>query len=127
VRLFSSDDFTGVRKRDSVADVRKTFAKISAVAAMAHRDVAASAAPSSASPSDAQKTRETKPHLELTLARLLELKRAGQLASLGLAPNELELYLSADDFAVALGMPRSEFENLPKWKRDAKKKAAGLF
>lgn len=38
-----------------------------------------------------------------------------------------ELYLRDEDFKGALGCGPAEFEKLPKWKRDAAKKAAGLF
>jgi hypothetical protein len=38
-----------------------------------------------------------------------------------------ELYLSDADFASVFKMARTAFEALPKWKRDAEKKKAGLF
>jgi len=38
-----------------------------------------------------------------------------------------ELYLSDADFANVFKMARTAFEAMPKWKRDAEKKKAGLF
>ena len=39
----------------------------------------------------------------------------------------LEQMLSDDEFVKTLGMSRAEFNALPKWKQNNKKKEAGLF
>ena len=45
----------------------------------------------------------------------------------GVAPHEKEKYLSDDEFCSAFGMKRSDFDALPKWKRQNAKKKVGLF
>ena len=45
----------------------------------------------------------------------------------GVAPHEKEKYLSDDEFCSAFGMKRSDFDALPKWKKQNAKKKAGLF
>jgi hypothetical protein len=42
-------------------------------------------------------------------------------------PTRKELYLSTEDFQSLLGCAPAEFEALPKWKKDDKKKKADLF
>ena len=38
-----------------------------------------------------------------------------------------EIYLSDGEFEQILGFTKEDFYNLPKWKRDGKKKSSGLF
>ncbi|XP_071591019.1 supervillin isoform X19 [Heliangelus exortis] len=45
----------------------------------------------------------------------------------GVDPLRLEIYLSDEDFEVALEMPREEYNALPSWKQVNLKKAKGLF
>ncbi|XP_068142627.1 supervillin isoform X9 [Drosophila tropicalis] len=45
----------------------------------------------------------------------------------GVEPTRLEVYLNAEDFKVALGCSRPEFEQLPIWKQTKLKKERGLF
>jgi len=45
----------------------------------------------------------------------------------GIDPTRREEYLADADFEQVFGMPRSEFQALPKWKRVARKKDVGLF
>ena len=40
----------------------------------------------------------------------------------GVAPHEKEKYLSDDEFCSAFGMKRSDFDALPKWKKQNAKK-----
>ncbi|XP_062129122.1 uncharacterized protein LOC133840938 isoform X4 [Drosophila sulfurigaster albostrigata] len=56
----------------------------------------------------------------------LEVLKARPLPE-GVEPTRLELYLSSDDFQLALGMSREEFEQLPVWKQTKLKKERGLF
>lgn len=45
----------------------------------------------------------------------------------GVDPTRLELYLNEEDFEKALGLTRSEFEQMPVWKQTNLKKENGLF
>ena len=45
----------------------------------------------------------------------------------GVDATKRESYLSDDEFQIAMGCSKAEFENLPKWKRDNKKRQAKLF
>ncbi|XP_030641839.1 villin-1 [Chanos chanos] len=45
----------------------------------------------------------------------------------GVDPTRKEEYLSNDDFALVLGMPRSKFYAMPLWKQQNLKKERGLF
>lgn len=45
----------------------------------------------------------------------------------GVNPTKLELYLSDADFEAALGMPKSEFTQMPLWKQTKVKKERLLF
>ncbi|KAH8365972.1 hypothetical protein KR093_007767 [Drosophila rubida] len=56
----------------------------------------------------------------------LEVLKARPLPE-GVEPTRLELYLSSEDFQLALGMSREEFEQLPVWKQTKLKKERGLF
>ncbi|XP_061394991.1 mucin-2 [Musca vetustissima] len=56
----------------------------------------------------------------------LEVLKARPLPE-GVDPTRLELYLNADDFGKALGLQRSEFEQMPLWKQTNLKKERGLF
>lgn len=38
-----------------------------------------------------------------------------------------QVYLSDAEFSTVVGMSKSEFAALPKWKQQAKKKEVGLF
>ncbi|KYR02262.1 villin headpiece (VHP) domain-containing protein [Tieghemostelium lacteum] len=42
-------------------------------------------------------------------------------------PTKLEAYLTEADFLVALGCTRDEFNKLPKWKQDSKKKEISIY
>ena len=42
-------------------------------------------------------------------------------------PHEKEHHLHEDEFEAALGLDKESFLKLPKWKRDAAKKNAGIF
>jgi len=48
-------------------------------------------------------------------------------ADKSLDATKLETYISDKDFTLVFEMPREEFQKLPKWKQEAKKKAAGMF
>uniref|UniRef100_T1PBM3 Gelsolin repeat protein n=1 Tax=Musca domestica TaxID=7370 RepID=T1PBM3_MUSDO len=56
----------------------------------------------------------------------LEVLKARPLPE-GVDPTRLELYLNTDDFEKALGLQRSEFEQMPLWKQTNLKKERGLF
>ncbi|KAI8039065.1 hypothetical protein M5D96_007780 [Drosophila gunungcola] len=56
----------------------------------------------------------------------LEVLKARPLPE-GVEPTRLEVYLNAEDFQVALGCSRAEFEQLPIWKQTKLKKERGLF
>ncbi|KAM7355014.1 supervillin isoform 3-T3 [Cochliomyia hominivorax] len=45
----------------------------------------------------------------------------------GVDPTRLELYLNNEDFEKALGIKRTEFEQMPLWKQTNLKKEKGLF
>uniref|UniRef100_A0A1A9WC79 HP domain-containing protein n=1 Tax=Glossina brevipalpis TaxID=37001 RepID=A0A1A9WC79_9MUSC len=45
----------------------------------------------------------------------------------GVDPTRLEVYLNDDDFQNALGLSRTEFEQMPVWKQTSLKKERGLF
>ncbi|XP_046807049.1 uncharacterized protein LOC111675850 isoform X4 [Lucilia cuprina] len=45
----------------------------------------------------------------------------------GVDPTRLELYLNDEDFVKALGITRTEFEQMPLWKQTNLKKEKGLF
>jgi len=45
----------------------------------------------------------------------------------GVDPSRLENHLEEKDFQKAFGCTRDEFLNMPKWKREAKKKDSKLF
>ncbi|OCT75442.1 hypothetical protein XELAEV_18030622mg [Xenopus laevis] len=45
----------------------------------------------------------------------------------GVDPTKKEMYLSDAEFAAILGMPKSQFSQLPKWKQQNLKKQHGLF
>jgi len=45
----------------------------------------------------------------------------------GVDPSRKEEYLDADTFKATFGMDSAAFKAMPKWKRDAAKKKAGLF
>ncbi|XP_010186469.1 PREDICTED: supervillin-like [Mesitornis unicolor] len=45
----------------------------------------------------------------------------------GVDPLKLEIYLSDEDFEVALEITRDEYNALPSWKQVNLKKAKGLF
>ena len=45
----------------------------------------------------------------------------------GVDPIRLELYLNDEDFEIALGITRTEFEQMPLWKQTNLKKEKGLF
>ncbi|XP_069770584.1 supervillin a isoform X2 [Narcine bancroftii] len=45
----------------------------------------------------------------------------------GVDPLKLEIYLTDEDFQIALEMTREEFSDLPSWKQVKLKKAKGLF
>jgi len=53
--------------------------------------------------------------------------RAGKELPTNVDTNRKEIYLSDDDFATHLKMGRSDFERLPKWKKDKIKKELGIF
>jgi len=55
-----------------------------------------------------------------------ELKAGKDLPS-NIDSNRKEIYLNDSDFATHLKMGRSEFEKLPKWKKDKIKKELGIF
>ncbi|XP_017108286.2 supervillin isoform X11 [Drosophila bipectinata] len=56
----------------------------------------------------------------------LEVLKARPLPE-GVEPTRLEVYLNSDDFKLALGCSRAEFEQLPIWKQTKLKKERGLF
>ncbi|XP_073836456.1 supervillin isoform X10 [Musca autumnalis] len=56
----------------------------------------------------------------------LEVLKARPLPE-GVDPTRLELYLNVGDFEKALGLQRSEFEQMPLWKQTNLKKERGLF
>ena len=56
---------------------------------------------------------------------LLELQTNKNLP--GVAPHEREQYLNDEDFVLAFGMEREQFERLPPWKQKNMKQAANLF
>ncbi len=41
--------------------------------------------------------------------------------------DKLEDYLSTDEFIKVLGVTKKEFDAMPAWKQNAKKREAGLF
>merc|ERR1712166_57238 len=45
----------------------------------------------------------------------------------GIDPANREMYLSDAEFKATMGMPKADFEKLPKWKKDAEKKKHNLF
>lgn len=45
----------------------------------------------------------------------------------GVAPNAKEYYLSDEEFASVIAMPKAEWDAMKQWKRDRKKKEVGLF
>ena len=45
----------------------------------------------------------------------------------GIDPTMKESYISDAEFSKVFSVSRKEFENLSKWRRDAKKKEVGLF
>ena len=53
--------------------------------------------------------------------------RSGADFPQGVDGNARERYLSDEDFQETFGMNKAAFAALPKWKRDAKKKAHHLF
>lgn len=69
------------------------------------------------------------PPLVLSLSRLLELKRSGKLATVGIRElDKLERHLSDGEFTENFGgLDREGFYALPRWKRDKLKKDVGLF
>ncbi|KAA0152742.1 hypothetical protein FNF29_03631 [Cafeteria roenbergensis] len=60
-----------------------------------------------------------------SLEELKECKERTEAMDIDLAKKEL--YLSDSDFTEVFGMSKDEFSALAKWKRDGKKKQAGLF
>lgn len=56
----------------------------------------------------------------------LEVLKARPLPE-GIEPTRLELYLNTNEFQQALGVSRSEFDQLPVWKQTKLKKERGLF
>lgn len=60
---------------------------------------------------------------------LIVFPKAGMVPSFpeGVDPTRREAYLDEDAFEKIIGMPRAEFQALPKWKQVVKKKEAGLF
>ena len=61
----------------------------------------------------------------LTLVQLKEQRASGVLDRAQM--EQLEQMLSDDEFVKTLGVSRVEFNALPKWKQNNKKKEAGLF
>mmetsp|Transcript_16924 Transcript_16924/g.36920 ORF Transcript_16924/g.36920 Transcript_16924/m.36920 type:complete len:128 (-) Transcript_16924:144-527(-) len=72
--------------------------------------------------SDADLLQEDDPHGTYYSIQELQDKSIPNLDS-----NHLEQYLRAQDFKQAMGMSKSEFEHLPKWKQTKAKKDAKLF
>ena len=46
---------------------------------------------------------------------------------LGVAATKKEYYLSDEEFAQYIGMPKAEWDALKQWKKDRKKQDIGLF
>ncbi len=62
----------------------------------------------------------------IPIAKLQNLK-SGDADAVGLDLVNKEVHLSDSDFQSLLGMSREEFNAMPKWKKDSKKKAAKIF
>jgi hypothetical protein len=45
----------------------------------------------------------------------------------GVAPTKKEYYLTDEEFATVIGIPKAEWDAYKQHKRDAKKKTVGLF
>lgn len=45
----------------------------------------------------------------------------------GVAATKKEYYLSDEEFAQYIGMPKAEWDALKQWKKDRKKQEIGLF
>jgi hypothetical protein len=74
-------------------------------------------------------------NLELVTDRLKELSRVTYSYDellmdplpKGVDPTKLEIYLNDSEFKIVFEMTREEFNKLPQWKQEAKKKAVYLF
>lgn len=109
----------------SGAAAAPSWAKKSAAAAPA----AAAAAPAAAAAGAGAPAKVVTDGSKFDLATL-KAARPGDGSAVdaaGIVWSAKEAYLREEDFKAALGCSAADFDKLPKWKRDAAKKAAGLF
>lgn len=78
-------------------------------------------------PAPAPAAAKTEPEAPSEFLSLEELQNADVWKAKGIDAGKREMFLPDSDFATLFGMGKSDFEALPKWKRDKAKKDHGLF